>query len=224
MFQGFTEETIDFLWGIRMNNNREWFTAHKKEYQTQLYEPMKALSAVVWEDLKEECGPYLLTPKVARIYRDARRIHGGGPYKESLWFVLQKPVEDWTATPAFYFEVMPAGYEYGMGYYCARPVQMEVYRRRILREPGELEALARRLNGQTEFVLTGDEYKRPKGQVSELLKPWFNRKSLALVCAHKPDELLLSPALKDTVVEAFRWLMPYYDYLRRLEQEPLPET
>lgn len=29
MFTGFTPETIDFLWGIRMNNNREWFLEHK---------------------------------------------------------------------------------------------------------------------------------------------------------------------------------------------------
>ena len=28
-FTGFSPETIDFLWGIRMNNNREWFLAHK---------------------------------------------------------------------------------------------------------------------------------------------------------------------------------------------------
>ena len=42
MFTGFSPETIDFLWGIRLNNNREWFEAHKKQYQTTLYEPMKA--------------------------------------------------------------------------------------------------------------------------------------------------------------------------------------
>ena len=29
MFAGYSPETIDFLWGIRMNNNREWFTEHK---------------------------------------------------------------------------------------------------------------------------------------------------------------------------------------------------
>ena len=224
MFQGFTDETIGFLWGIRMNNSREWFADHKKDYQKHLYEPMKALSAEVSEEMREECRAYGLAPTVARIYRDARRIHGKGPYKESLWFVLQKPAEDWTSTPAFYFEVMPTGYEYGMGFYASRPIQMEVYRRRILRDPGELEALARRLNGQETFVLVGDEYKRSKGEVSELLKPWFNRKSLALIATRKPDGLLLSPELKDTLVEAFRWLLPYYGYLRRLEQEPLPET
>lgn len=43
MFTGFTPETIDFLWGIRMNNNRDWFLEHKKQYVSTLYEPMKAL-------------------------------------------------------------------------------------------------------------------------------------------------------------------------------------
>ena len=39
MFQGFSPETIDFLWGIRMNNNREWFLPHKQQYIDALYEP-----------------------------------------------------------------------------------------------------------------------------------------------------------------------------------------
>ena len=26
-FEGFTAETIDFLWELRMNNSREWMTA-----------------------------------------------------------------------------------------------------------------------------------------------------------------------------------------------------
>ena len=43
MFEGFSPETVDFLWGIRMNNNREWFTENKKNYVNYLYEPMKAL-------------------------------------------------------------------------------------------------------------------------------------------------------------------------------------
>ena len=34
MFEGFSPETVDFLWGIRMNNNREWFLEHKKDYVT----------------------------------------------------------------------------------------------------------------------------------------------------------------------------------------------
>ena len=31
MFTGFTDETVDFMWGIRFNNERSWFEAHKSK-------------------------------------------------------------------------------------------------------------------------------------------------------------------------------------------------
>ena len=37
MFEGFSPETVDFLWGIRMNNNRQWFLEHKKQYVDDLF-------------------------------------------------------------------------------------------------------------------------------------------------------------------------------------------
>ena len=158
--------------------------------------------------------------KVTRIYRDARRVKYGGLYKDHLWLVIRQPSEEWTARPAFYFELSPEGYEYGMGYYCARPVQMEQYRRRIRREPEVLEQLARKLNRQKRFHLEGEEYKRSKGECSEVLKPWFNRKGIDLCTFHQPDEIMLSAALRDEVLDGFKWLMPYYRYFKALELEP----
>ena len=29
MFQGYTQETVDFMWGIRFNNERGWFFEHQ---------------------------------------------------------------------------------------------------------------------------------------------------------------------------------------------------
>ena len=43
MFTGFTDETVDFMWGIRFNNERTWFEAHKETYLTQFYQPMREL-------------------------------------------------------------------------------------------------------------------------------------------------------------------------------------
>ena len=34
MFTGFSDETVDFLWGICFNNERAWFEAHKETYLT----------------------------------------------------------------------------------------------------------------------------------------------------------------------------------------------
>lgn len=39
MFQGFSQQTNDFLWGIRFNNERSWFEAHKQEYLDYVQAP-----------------------------------------------------------------------------------------------------------------------------------------------------------------------------------------
>ena len=32
-FEGFTAETIDFLWELRMNNSREWMEENRDRYK-----------------------------------------------------------------------------------------------------------------------------------------------------------------------------------------------
>jgi uncharacterized protein (TIGR02453 family) len=220
MFQGFSEKSIDFLWGIRLNNHRDWFLEHKQDYLDYVYQPLKELGQELEDAITELYPEEGLELKVTRIYRDARRVKYGGLYKDHLWLIIRRPSEAWTTRPAFYFQISPEGYEYGMGYYAMRPVMMEQYRRRIQREPEVLEKLARKLNRQERFHLEGEEYKRPKGECSELLKPWFNRKGIDLCAFHEPDEKMLSADLKDVILDGFKWLMPYYEYFKALELEP----
>ena len=89
MFTGFNEEATAFLWGIRLNNNREWFLENKKAYQEHVQKPLGELAREVWTYMTEKAG-LELDSRVSRIYRDARRIRSGGPYKEHLWFSLEK--------------------------------------------------------------------------------------------------------------------------------------
>ena len=77
MFTGFTPEAFDFLWGIRLNNNRDWFLEHKKQYITQVYEPMKALGGELFEPFAQEPGTR--TP-IRRAYGCvSARTWSGGP-------------------------------------------------------------------------------------------------------------------------------------------------
>lgn len=39
MFQGFSQGAVDFLWGVRFNNERSWFEAHKQEYLDLVIRP-----------------------------------------------------------------------------------------------------------------------------------------------------------------------------------------
>ena len=82
MFEGFSQETVDFMWGIRFNNERGWFEAHKSDYQTYFLNPMKELGGQVQAQLLDRFPKSGLNLKISRIYRDARRLFGRGPYKD----------------------------------------------------------------------------------------------------------------------------------------------
>ena len=219
MFQGFSPKANEFLWGIRLNNERGWFEAHKQEYLDLVAAPLRELGDEVTQAFGELFPKWGLNLHVSRIYRDARRLHGRGPYKDHMWFVLRRPGESWTVRPAFYFEVAPESYAMGMGCYDAPPAMMARLRARIDQDPKPLEKLARRLNRQDRFRLEGQEYKRPKGDPGPLLYPWYNRKGLALSWEQNWGGALYTPALVQEVVEGFQFLAPYYELLDRLAAE-----
>lgn len=163
MFQGFSQNAIDFLWGISLNNERGWFMAHKQDFTDYVDIPMRELGKAVFSALAEEYPKQDWRLHVCRIYRDARRLHGRGPYKEHLWFTIERPHERFESVPALYFELAPNYYSYGCGYWDAGAATMAKLRARIDNDPKPLERLARRLN-KSKFVLSGEEFKRPKGR------------------------------------------------------------
>ena len=58
-FTGFTPETIDFLWELRMNNNKAWMEENRERYRTVLKEPFDALSAALTKKFLEKKLPGL---------------------------------------------------------------------------------------------------------------------------------------------------------------------
>ena len=54
MASTFSPETIDFLWGLRLNNNRDWFGANRSVYEAQLLEPIRLLGSRVFEAVRGE--------------------------------------------------------------------------------------------------------------------------------------------------------------------------
>jgi uncharacterized protein (TIGR02453 family) len=217
MFQGFSQETIDFLWGIRFNNEKSWFEAHKSDYQTYLYQPMKELGADVQAQMLERFPKCQLNLKVSRIYRDARRLFGRGPYKDHLWLSLFRwDSENNGDKPVFWFEITPDGWSYGMGFWCARPAMMEKFRSRMDRDPKTMLKLARKLERQDLFELDGPEYARKKQAPDPKLAAWYNKKSLSVGRELPLGEELYGPELVDILTEGFAFLMPYYDYFSTL--------
>ena len=221
MFQGFSQNAIDFLWGISLNNERGWFMAHKQDFTDYVDIPMRELGKEAFSALAEEYPKQDWRLHVCRSYRDARGLHGRGPDKEHLWFTIERPHERFESVPALYFELAPNYYSYGCGYWDAGAATMAKLRARIDNDPKPLERLARRLN-KSKFVLSGEEFKRPKGDAGKLLNPWYNRKNIAIGYDDNPEGVLFTPQLKDNVLDGFRFLMPYYRYLDTLAGDMEP--
>ncbi len=115
MFQGFSPATVDFMWGIRFNNDRSWFEPRKEEYKTCFELPMKELCRECYEEYSQRHKDLDLVSRVSRIYRDARRLFGRGPYKDHLWFTVSQPAERWSCQATFWFELAPEEYSLGLG-------------------------------------------------------------------------------------------------------------
>ena len=214
MFTGFSPESIDFLWGIRMNNNRDWFQANKKQYVDTLYEPMKALGRELFPPFMEEPGNLL---KVSRIYRDAR-LHHPDPYKESLWLCIRQEPENWAECPCLFFEINPEGVDYGFGFWKPKTASLEQFRRTIAAKPDEFLEMMRLVEEDAGQAVSAACYKRPKPTDDPRLAPYFAWKGqIGLIRHEDPGEGVFGPELKDKVADFFRKLMPLYYYFNQFK-------
>lgn len=209
MFTGFTPETIDFLWGIRMNNNRDWFLEHKKQYVDTLYQPMKSLGAELFQPFLNRTGDIL---KVSRIYRDAR-LHHPQPYKESLWICIRRDVEWWAENPCLFFEIRPEGVSYGFSLWKPKSSAMEAFRRRLAAHPEEFPEILERVQKDVGMELTAVCYKRPKEAPSQALAPYFAwKEDISMIVNEPVGEELFGPELGRRAGAFLEKLIPLYDY------------
>lgn len=91
-FAGFPRDALSFLRGLRENNTREWFQAHRDEYETLLLEPARDFVVAMGEELHAIGADVHADPRVTgsifRINRDTRFSKDKRPYKDhlDLWF------------------------------------------------------------------------------------------------------------------------------------------
>ena len=84
-FAGFADRDARFFKSLAKHQDRDWFAAHRGEYDEGWLAPMKALLAAIREKLaprytREE----IAAPKVFRIHRDVRFSKDKSPYKTHI--------------------------------------------------------------------------------------------------------------------------------------------
>lgn len=155
-FEGFSAETIDFLWELRMNNSREWMERNRDRYKSVLKEPFDRLAAELAQ-AGRAFGGTELAYSVSRINRDIRFSKDKSPYRACRWVVLHSSKTagtGWKLRPAFYFELNPESYTYGMGLYHATPVYLTTFRRKLKENPAAFLRIAKK-NRKGRKICTG---------------------------------------------------------------------
>ena len=220
-FRGFTPEALDFLRDIKANNSKDWYEEHKPVYINALLHPFQDLVG----DLSATMitiDPHIVTvplvdKTISRIYRDTRFSQDKSRYRDSMWMAFKRSRKEWSQTPAYYFEITPDFYRYGMGFYCALPATMIKFRQSIDDDPQAFLRAVAFYGKASSFILEGEEYKRilKPGQPAAI-QDWYQKKSFHLTCQKPVDKRLFSAALTDDLIKGFTMLAPLYHYLWKI--------
>ena len=215
MFCGFSQETVDFFFQLRENNNKQWFHEHREEYERYVREPFR--------ELIMDMGPMMLSidpqmevePKrsLSRINRDIRFTRDKSPYRANMWISFKRPALDWKTEPVYFFEVFPEFYRYGMGYYCTPREAMDQIRGMIDDRKRKFMKIHKLYQSQDVFTMEGTKYKRILNkELPEDLNEWYQRKELCFIC-NRVDDLLFRPELVDVMFADFQRIAPIYHFL-----------
>ena len=215
-FRGFPPEALQFLQQLAENNNREWFQAHKSDYEVQLKQPLHELVVALGDDLDEFSPGYQTDPKKAiyRIYRDVRFSANKQPYKTHVSASFFPKWMEKHAGGGYYFHFSPTEFFVGGGVYRAGSREVFAIRKRLSKDPDAYRKLVaapgfKRLFGEVQ----GERLKRaPKGFSPDDPAIDLLRGKQFLASTQVPIELAETPKLQAAIIKRFRTLQPWIDW------------
>lgn len=221
-FSGFGPEAFAFLRDVRAHNSKEWFEAHRAVYDDRLLEPFRHVVQALGASMRgiDECVEIRpgIGKTISSLRRDTRFSRDKTMYRDTMWLTFKRPKKNWTDAPAYFFEIGPDWWRYGLGYYSASPSTMGVFRERLLECPDAFLRAVRAI--PTGFDVHGENYKRlvvPE-TLSEELAPWHVRKSFYIAKRGADMQPLSSPGLPDVLREGFERLSGLYAFLIEVER------
>ena len=199
-FDGFPREAFGFFKQLARHNNREWFQAHKDEYERACREPMKQLVAALGADPANT--------KITRINRDLRFSRDKSPYRTYIA----------TGVKGCYISLSAAGVYVGAGIYQPEPAALARFRDAIddKKSGAALQRIVTSLRRKGYRVDTHERLTSvPRGYAAdhpriELLrmKDIFAGKTFA------PDASLSSPRAFTRIKGVMSGVTPLTDWLR----------
>jgi uncharacterized protein (TIGR02453 family) len=212
------KSTLDFLSGIKVNNNRDWFIANRPLYleakdnfesfvqniinEIILFEPiMKGLEA-------KSC--------VFRINRDIRFSNDKSPYKSHFGaFIVQGGKKNGDKFAGYYFHIEPGKSIMAGGAYTPPAPWLSAIREKISDSPDEFIKITKAKDFIKYFgSIDGEKLKTaPKGYPKDHPHIELLKLKSYLVVNEATDKLVLSNDFLIHVLSVFKTMKPLNDYL-----------
>jgi uncharacterized protein (TIGR02453 family) len=217
----FRAEMLRFLRALKRNNRREWFNAHREDYETSVRQPMTAIVERLADDFRDFAPELVASPKVSmyRIYRDTRFSENKAPYKTHIAAVFPTRGLLKHEGAGVYFHVSPEEVWVGGGMYAPQPPQLHAVREHIAANVKQLRAIVE----SPGFVrrvgrLEGEKLQRvPRGFPKDHEAAEYLKYRQFIAGAEFPSTFATSPTFYRTLLDVFRRVLP----LARFLNEPL---
>lgn len=222
-FEGFGQGALEFLTSIKNNNNKEWFEAHKDEYEKLILNPSRSFVVEMGEHLQALEPTINATPKINkslyRIYRDTRRMGANKePIKHRIGVIFWQGNTKRMQSSAFYMHFSPDELYVAVGVRWFEKAMLDAYREYIKDESKRSE-----LYGILENIKSKDKdythlekgYKRyPRGFNKEMIHSDLSLyKGMATFSMLEPSLIYDGQKLVDKLYKIYEDMLPIQQFM-----------
>lgn len=212
----FSAHTLKFLRGLKRNNRRDWFNAHRDDYEAHVRGPMTAVVERLAADFRSFAPELVASPKVSmyRIYRDTRFSENKVPYKTHAAAVFPTRGLAKHEGAGLYFHVSHEDVWIGGGMYSPQPQQLQAVREHIAANLRQLRAIVESPAFRRRVKLEGEKLTRvPRGFAKDHEAAEYLKFRHFIAGAEFPAELAASPTFYATVLSVFDAVIPLSRFL-----------
>jgi uncharacterized protein (TIGR02453 family) len=214
-------ELFRFLRELKENNERHWFQANKKRYESEVRDPLLRFVAAFAGPLGKISPHLLADPRPSggslfRIYRDTRFSRDKSPYK--TWAALRfshEQAKDVHA-PGYYLHLEPGGVFAGAGLWHPDPSAQKKVRDAIVAESGKWKRVVSGAAFRKSWRFGGDSLRRaPRGYPDDHpLIGDLKRKDFITVAGFTMKQAS-APDFLDRFAATCRTAAPFVEFLTR---------
>jgi uncharacterized protein (TIGR02453 family) len=217
----FTDRTLKFLRALKRNNRREWFNAHKDDYEAHVRQPMIAMVERLAIDLLEFAPELVASPKASlyRIYRDTRFAADKSPYKTHVAASFPTRGLPKHEGAGLYFHIGCDEVWIGGGMYAPQTAQLVAIREHIAGNPNRLRSIVESPAFRKHVgALDGEKLSRvPRGYPKDHAAADYLRHRQFIAGREFAPSFATSPAFYRTLLRIFTEVAP----MSRFLNEPL---